>query len=49
MNKQDFIIATMQFARDAWGGDAIPIDEKSLAEFFDYVIVELLKQQECNE
>lgn len=44
IEKQDFIKAMMQFAHDAWGGDDIPSTEKSFAEVFDCVIVELLKQ-----
>ena len=38
MNKQDFIEAMMQFADDAWGGDAIPSTEKIFAEVFDDVL-----------
>lgn len=37
MDKQNFIDAMMRFSHDAWGGDAIPSDEDSFAEVYDYV------------
>lgn len=44
MNKQDFIVAMMQFSHNAWGGDNIPSTEKSFAEVFDCVILDLIEK-----